>query len=278
MGRLGVSVLASELVPTVRVLLHACTDCSASQRMVRNWRFSESELEQLAIWSDGIKSGKPIQHVLGMAWFMGLELHVDFRVLVPRPETEELVGLLLHAMEGKGPQRVLDIGTGSGCIALAWKSRRPEDAVFACDVSREALEVAKRNGRLLGLEVNWALHDVLSDVGMVAEWDGGFDVLISNPPYIQRFEAAEMEARVLEHEPATALFVPDGDPLLFYRNIGICAIEKGWMRPGGVLGFECHRDHAHTVAEWLDSAGHWSAAQVVNDMQGVPRIVWAIRN
>lgn len=226
-------------------------------------RLSESEVLKLHFSLKKLVAGVPLQYVTGKAWFYGTEYHVAPGVLIPRPETEELVDHILRS--GSQPQRILDIGTGSGCIAIALAQHLPTARVTAIDSSQEALAIARTNAARIGVEVHFQQWDILSGLP-----PGEFDLIVSNPPYITLSEAATMHTRVTEHEPHGALFVPDGDPLLFYRAIaqGVHAQGKATQ-----LWFECHETYAQQVGELLDAFG-WNV-QVIRDMQGKERIAIA---
>ena len=158
---------------------------------------------------------EPIQYILGKAEFYGLTFDVSPEVLIPRNETEELVHLIL-ADHQSGNIKVLDIGTGSGCIPISLKKNREEFMVFSCDISEAALTIARHNAQLNKVQVQFFRFDILSDSSFP---HSPFDVIVSNPPYVTQKEKALMEANVLDHEPHLALFVPNEDPLLFYRAI-----------------------------------------------------------
>lgn len=227
-----------------------------------------------------LEQGEPIQYVLGWAWFAGLKLNVRSGVLIPRPETEWLVNnICAHSSIPTGRfLRILDIGTGSGCIALSIKQRLPEAYVEAWDISTEALSIAADNARSLGLDIVWRQQDALNitpDVistapnGNNAVPDSPFwDVIVSNPPYICERERTDMARNVLEHEPSTALFVPDTDPLLFYRAITRYAV--GSLSEGGRLLFECNTLYAADTARMMNDEG-MAATEVYDDCFGKPR-------
>jgi len=252
-----------EASSTAGLLLHALTGLERGARIARDHSYRESELERLALQMDRIAAGEPPQYVVGTAEFDGLVLHVDARVLIPRPETEELV----EGAAGRvRPRSVLDVGTGSGCIALALKRRFPGARVEAWDTGAAALACAAENAARLGLDVDFRLYD-LHAAALPAE---PFDLLVSNPPYIPAREAAELERRVAGHEPAAALFVPDGDPLVHYRAL-VDFAARGGLAPGGVVAFECHRSFAVDVAALCPAA--W-AVEVEADLSGQPRFVY----
>lgn len=227
-----------------------------------------------------LEQGEPIQYVLGWAWFGGLKFNVRSGVLIPRPETEWLVdNICAHpAPSNDRPLRILDIGTGSGCIALSIKQRLPETYVEAWDISTEALSIAADNARSLSLDVVWCQQDALNitpnvlstvpNYNSVVPDSPLWDVIVSNPPYICERERTDMARNVLEHEPSTALFVPDTDPLLFYRAITRYAV--GSLNEGGRLLFECNTLYAGDTARMMADEG-MTATQVYDDCFGKPR-------
>lgn len=227
-----------------------------------------------------LEQGEPIQYVLGWAWFGGLKFNVRSGVLIPRPETEWLVdNICAHpAPSNDRPLRILDIGTGSGCIALSIKQRLPETYVEAWDISTEALSIAADNARSLSLDVVWRQQDALNITPNVLSTTPNdnsvvpdsplWDVIVSNPPYICERERTDMARNVLEHEPSTALFVPDTDPLLFYRAITRYAV--GSLNEGGRLLFECNTLYAGDTARMMVDEG-MTATQVYDDCFGKPR-------
>ena len=220
-----------------------------------------------------LEQGEPIQYVLGWAWFGGLKFNVRSGVLIPRPETEWLVdNICAHpAPSNDRPLRILDIGTGSGCIALSIKQRLPETYVEAWDISTEALSIAADNARSLSLDVVWRQQDALNitpnDNSAVPD-SPLWDVIVSNPPYICERERTDMARNVLEHEPSTALFVPDTDPLLFYRAITRYAV--GSLNEGGRLLFECNTLYAGDTARMMADEC-MTATQIYDDCFGKPR-------
>ena len=228
-----------------------------------------------------LEQGEPIQYVLGWAWFGGLKFNVRSGVLIPRPETEWLVNSLCDnsVPSNDRPLRILDIGTGSGCIALSIKQRLPEAYVEAWDISTEALLIAADNARSLSLDVvlrqqdalniNTSTHNVTPNGNNGTPNDPLFwDVIVSNPPYICQRERADMARNVLEHEPSKALFVPDTDPLLFYRAITRYAISS--LNDGGRLLFECNTLYAGDTARMMRDEG-MAATEVFDDCFGKPR-------
>lgn len=216
---------------------------------------------------------EPLQHIIGKAWFLGRSFEVNGSVLIPRPETEELADLVMREVEEKEePLRVIDIGTGSGCIPISLKLRFPEAMVSALDISREALEVAKRNAYRYEVAVNFMLVDIL-------EWDTVFmneqryDIIVSNPPYITPEEKAGMHPNVLQYEPHLALFVEGKAPLLFYETIASFGLSH--LRKGGKLYLEINRNYGPQVCDLLLKKGY-QEVELIRDMQGADRIVRAV--
>jgi len=236
--------------------------------MDREAALSESELLRVYMPLKRLRTGEPLQYVLGETGFHGLTIGVDPSVLIPRPETEELVDLVHRS--GIRPSRILDIGTGCGCIALALKKVFPEAQVTGIDVSEQALLRAMDNGRRNALEVTWLLGDALqADLQLPAA-----DLIVSNPPYVPRSEEASLGPHVRAHEPHLALFVDDADPLLFYRAIAVKALDA--LPSGGALWFEGHHLHSPAVAGLLGQLGY-REAECIKDLSGSPRFVRATR-
>lgn len=213
---------------------------------------------------------EPLQYILGYTDFCGLRLSLTPDVLIPRPETEQVVEEALRLIEPIPAPRVLDIGTGSGCIPLAIKQQRPEADVVACDISDRALAIALRNAHALHLEVNF-VHADLASPDFLRDVPDALDLLVSNPPYVPAEEAPALAPEVRDFEPHQALFV-DRDPLHFYRLLVRHA--PALLAPGGCVVFEAHIDHAAGVGELLAEAG-FCDVHVRNDLTGRPRIVTA---
>ena len=234
----------------------------------------QTELEEIA---KRLLQGEPIQYVLGQADFCGRTFKVNEHVLIPRPETEELCRWIVSEVRGKRLEvrdySILDIGTGSGCIAITLAAEMPGAEVTAWDISEEALEVARENAKRTNVHVSFEQVDALhltSDI--LHQTSGVFDLIVSNPPYICNKERATMEANVLEHEPHTALFVPDDDPLLFYRTIaqyGLTALKKeGW------LYFEINPLYAQDICDTL-CAMRFCRIEIKEDQYGKRRMMRA---
>ena len=212
-----------------------------------------------------LEAGQPLQYATGKAPFCGKSFEVNAHVLIPRPETELLVELVC----GCSPQRVLDCGTGSGCIAVSVALALPEAQVEAWDISAEALAVARRNARVLGAKVRFRQRDMLL---LPAQRRALYDVIVSNPPYICESEEADMEAHVKDYEPHLALFVPDDNPLRFY--VALALLGKMRLHRGGSLLLECNRRYAHAVSAMLQAEGY-TGCEVIADCFGAPRMVRA---
>ena len=231
---------------------------------------SESQYRELNVYLQRLAEQEPIQYVLEEAWFAGLKFYVDASVLIPRPETEELVQWIIDDRRYRPSAiRVLDIGTGSGCIPLALKHKLANLVVDAIDVSDEALAVARKNAELLALVVNFMAIDFLVPQHQTAL--GTYDIIVSNPPYIPGRERRNMQPNVLEHEPATALFVPDEDPLIFYK--AIAAFGKDHLEVGGSIYVEIFEELGQETLEVFEAAGY--NAELQNDMQGKNRMIRA---
>jgi release factor glutamine methyltransferase len=211
--------------------------------------------------------GNPIQYILGKASFYGRDYYVTPEVLIPRFETEELVHLILRETAMSAPN-ILDIGTGSGCIPITLSLEISQSRVMGLDISPEALEIAIRNANNLNATLDFLLIDVLHDELPTGPWD----IIVSNPPYVRDLEKKEMHQNVLAHEPPLALFVPDNDPLLFYRIIAKKAAKN--LNPGGRLYFEINEAFGNETKQVVERAG-FSEIGIHVDLQGKDRIISA---
>lgn len=201
---------------------------------------------------------KPVQYVLHEAWFYGMKFYVDENVLIPRPETEELVEWIVS--EVKNPTAtILDIGTGSGCIAVALKKKLPRTQVYACDISKKALEIAEKNAEANGTRIKFFQTDILNEDERRDL--PGIDIIVSNPPYIPLLEKRSMRKNVFDHEPHLALFVEDNNPLVFYKAIAAIHAKAIYC--------EVHENLAHQVAALFKTA------EIRKDMQGKERMIKA---
>lgn len=230
---------------------------------------SSKEMQKLNGILARLLNFEPIQYIQGTARFLERSYHVAPGVLIPRPETEELVEVMLREIPSDA--RILDIGTGSGCIAISLSKAFPNAKVTAWDVSEDALCIARRNNDDLQASVCFVKQDVLAWRG-----DGGqcYDVIVSNPPYITELEKQEMERNVLDWEPFSALFVPNNDPLLFYRRIG--ELGRMMLADGGRLYFEINRAYGEATAMMLCGQGY-TGIRILKDISGNDRFVIAER-
>lgn len=215
---------------------------------------------------------EPLQYVLGIAHFYGLELQVDSNVLIPRPETEELVDLVIKEHRNQQNLRILDICTGSGCIPIALAENLKTEAVYGLEVSEEALEVAKTNASNYNQTINWLHQDIFDDVQTIVP--GSLDIITSNPPYVLEEEQQQMRANVLDYEPHLALFVLDTDPLKFYKRIAI--VGYSLLKPGGKLYFEINERYGQETCDMMLHAG-FSEARVIKDLFEKDRMVRAVK-
>ena len=234
------------------------TDCKGTQN-----------IPNIEIILQKLRAHVPIQYIFGHTEWMGLDLRVTPATLIPRPETAELVEWVLQMGDRDKQLKVLDIGTGSGCIALALKKAAPNWDVTGLDISEDALKVAKENAGRNNAEVHWLQADILSPHCPVASSPHHlhFDIIVSNPPYICNCEKKDMDARVLDYEPHSALFVPDTDPLLFYRQIASLVTSPA------MLFFEINEAYGSEVCEMMMEMGY-TDIQLKNDMYGKPRMVY----
>ena len=237
-----------ELAPILSILIEHITGWDQVQQVIqKDNSISEAQTKAFETAAEALLAGRPIQYITGKAWFMGEAYTVNEQVLIPRPETEELVDWVIEyaAIKGKA-LRILDIGTGSGCIAIALKKALPEATVAAIDISPGALKIAEANASALKTAIEFIVLDILN----TAFLPGQYDVIISNPPYIPMQEMKNMELQVTDHEPNIALFVPDEDPLLFYK--AIARLAKLHLSSNGQLFFEIHYDQGDALITLLD--------------------------
>ncbi len=213
---------------------------------------------------DDLLKGKPVQYVLGKADFCGMQLVVNNHVLIPRPETEELVELILAEIDSTKSISILDVGTGSGCIAIALKKKFKNARVFGLDVSTDALDVARKNAEIQNVNIEWICESIVDFIPSQK-----FDIIVSNPPYIPENDKNEMEDHVLNHEPHLALFAPQNNPLFFYEKIGDFA-KKYLTQNEGKLYFEAHYLWSENVALLFNKR---QPTRLLKDMFGKNRFV-----
>lgn len=278
----------SESGNIAQLVLEDCTGLSRTAQLLNKQEpLSAEQEEKLKQQLQRLQQHEPAQYILQKAWFYGMELYVDKNVLIPRPETEELVDWIVKDVKAKGLNvlrrapvqsdltshlKILDIGTGSGCIALALKKAMPKAEVWGCDVSEEALNVARRNGAALDVRVDFqgvnfldeAQHSLLPSV----------DVIVSNPPYVPVKDKEAMQPNVLNFEPHTALFVPDDDALLFYKAIAQFAGKR--LHQNGFIYLEIHEELGDAVVNLFATEGY-RHVEIRKDMQGKNRMVRAAK-
>jgi len=233
---------------------------------------NQSDLLKLYDCAKALKKNQPLQYILKKAWFYNLDFYVDKAVLIPRPETEELVDLILK--ENENPQTILDVGTGSGCIPITLKKHRPSANISACDISKNALMVAEKNALKHQTKINFITVDVLSGK-FESAFEGDFDIIASNPPYIKSSERESMSPNVLEYEPHLALFVEDSDACIFYKKIIDFCSKK--LKAGGKLYFELNPDTANEVYNYASNSDIFSKILLEKDMSGALRFLKAIK-
>lgn len=230
------------------------------------------ELPEVTVdWSiitQRINQHEPIQYILGKAPFYGRDFIVNRSVLIPRNETEELIEHILGEIEQLTNPKILDIGTGSGCIAITLATERPDASVMAFDISEEALNIAQKNAIRHHVTVDFRLQDILNTTNMAKKWD----VIVSNPPYITEFERAEMQENVLAFEPSLALFVPNESPLLFYN--AIADFTKKHLNENGLLFVEINQKFGKETAELISQKG-FKNVKIIKDLNQNERFIRA---
>lgn len=263
----------SEAKATARLLLEDGLGVTPAVLALRGDRVLEPETPpRYERFIKRIAGGEPPQYVIGSAHFMGMDLKVTGATLIPRPETAELVDLITDRSGGVSDLKVCDLGTGSGCIAIALSRALPFCKVTAIDNSDAALAVARENGaRLKAGNVSFVKADILGSMPQPAE---PYDIIVSNPPYIVESEKPEMEARVKDYEPGSALFVPDSDPLQFYKAIADYAVTA--LAQGGKMYFEINPLFSGKLVDML--AGKGFACEIVKDSYGKNRFAVCSRN
>jgi len=258
-----------ELNSLMGILIEEVTGWNRVQQIVEiNTPLTEAQINNFNTYSTALLNDKPIQYILGKAWFMGRSFMVNEHVLIPRPETEELIEWVVeYAQIIAKPLQLLDIGTGSGCIAISLKKALPDCSLSALDISTEALTVAKNNAASLEASIEFIEQDIIHQTSL----SHVFDVMVSNPPYIPIREKINMEAQVKNYEPLIALFVPNEDPLVFYR--AIAQVAKKYLAPRGQLFFEIHYDQGKAILQLLDEMNFH--AEIRRDSFGKNRMIRA---
>ena len=233
-------------------------------------RLSESEMLTLHFAVKELLKNKPVQYIIGETEFCGMRFFVNENVLIPRPETEEMVR---HLAVGHWPLavKILDIGTGSGCIAISLAKLLKDSIVTAVDVSEKALEVAKKNAAANNVNVQFVLDDILNPQNLELI-DNQYDIIVSNPPYVCESEKSEMRANVLDYEPSTALFVSDNDPLIFYRKI--LEFAQKTLKPNGEVWFEINEKFGKEMTNLCHEKG-FKNSEIIKDFRGKDRVLRA---
>lgn len=250
------------------------TGSKKAERMIyKNEAIMAKEEEQLKQFTERLLQHEPVQYVLNQAWFCGLKFYVDKNVLIPRPETEELVEWIIANLKFPFEElKILDIGTGSGCIPVALKRRLRKAEVWACDISDMALNIARRNADDNGALVDFVGLDFLDK--KQRKQLPQVDIIVSNPPYVPQKDRSTMQPNVINYEPHTALFVPDNDPLVFYK--AIAEFGKDHLNKDGSIYLELHENLGDATRELFQSEGYTS--ELKKDMQGKDRMMKAVQS
>jgi len=254
------------------LLLSEITGFTRAQLLAnKNTKISDNQEFLLKKYVAQLKKHTPIQYVIGQTEFYGLLFKVNSSVLIPRPETEELIEWIQQSLANLGSYQMLDIGTGSGCIAITLKSIFKKSNVSAFDISDEALKTATINAKLNNCEISYHKRDILT----FQNSDIQYDVIVSNPPYIPEYEKSEILPNVLNHEPHLALFVPNNNPLVFYNAIAVFALKN--LKTKGLLFFEIHKDFGIQIVELLQKMGFENVI-LRQDISGNNRMIKAQKN
>jgi release factor glutamine methyltransferase len=265
-----------ELNEIISLVLESVKGFSKTDMITKdNISLNDDEVVQLQGILSELKTNKPVQYVLGYSWFYGMKLKVNHDVLIPRPETEELVRWIIEDYKSTFPIRVLDIGTGSGCIPIALKKHISNAEVIAIDVSESALEVAKENARVHHVDIQFIQQDILRWKDSDEQLQTPFDIIVSNPPYVLQSDKSSLQERVLKYEPHLALFTGTEDDLIFYRSIADYAFRN--LVPDGILYLEIHERKGDDVRALLAAKG-FSSVELREDMSGKERMVKAVSN
>lgn len=257
-----------------RRLLQELCDVSANDSyFCKDTDFNDMQIASMKAAADRLATNEPVEYILGKTRFLGLPIKLNPSVLIPRPETEELVDLALRKCRKKSNLKVMDLCCGSGCIAIALAKYADCERVFALDVSTAALKTTAENAAINGVEVECVCADLLSLSKLQCVSFPLFDLICCNPPYVRECEKADMSPNVLDYEPHSALFVPDDDPLIFYRAAAaFCQLR---LSPDGCAFFEMNRYLTDEIKELFDSYG--LDCSVVYDMSSAPRILFVYK-
>ena len=262
------------------LLLERVTNLALTERIIKKSESLSSEQEKLLLESiSRLQDHEPIQYIINECWFAGMKFYVDKNVLIPRPETEELADWVVSESKLTISNRqyanlkVLDIGTGSGCIAIAIKAKLPNVEMWACDISDEALNVARMNADALRTAIDFVSIDFL-DTGRRKQLPH-VDVIVSNPPYVPQRDKKQMKRNVADYEPSAALFVPDNDPMIFYDAIADFGKKK--LNRSGAIYTEIHEHLGERIKNLFRAQGY-SSVQLKKDLQGKDRMIRASIN
>jgi release factor glutamine methyltransferase len=269
--RLKEQFSASELRQIVRESICFRLNLSTSDYMLSDDQLlSESDLLFLRSIVKRLLNNEPFQYIIGSTQFCDLVIKTDARALIPRPETEELVNWISSHFNATQRLKVLDLCTGSGCIALALKHINPAWDVVGIDISSQAIDLSNENAKNLDLQVDFRVGDVLKGECLARFENESIDCIVSNPPYIPESDRVQMEKNVLQHEPEMALFVADQDPLIFYRAIGFSAMKL--LKPLGMVFFEIHENLGGKTTELMREIGFVNI-ELRKDLQGKNRML-----
>lgn len=261
----------SEIKAFIRLIMERVCDIQPHQFLLcKDKELSETEKSQIHNIVERLTKYEPIQYIFGKTDFYGFEFEVNPSVLIPRPETEELVELIVRDYPKRKELDILDIGTGSGCIAITLRKLLSKSQVYALDVSEEALKTAKRNAVRNRAPITFFQKDILTPSETADSIEEEFDIIVSNPPYIMEKEKADMEANVLDYEPSLALFVPDDNPLLYYHRITLFAEQK--LKKKGYLYFEINSQMGEQVVSMLRMM-EFKSIELIQDLSGKDRFV-----
>lgn len=254
-------------------ILETCFQCKKIEFVLGKDKIvSAADSEKWSQYIDALKRYEPIQYLLGTSNFYGLDFKVNQHTLIPRPETEELVAWMLKDIANSNTNlsdlKILDIGSGSGCIPITLAKHLPLAKIVSMDVSESALELAQQNAVSNGVEVDFILQNILA----LDRFPNAFDIMVSNPPYVRNSEKKDMKTNVLEYEPSLALFVSDEDPLIFYRKIATLAYQN--LNKDGLLYFEINQYLAQETHDLLEKIG-FKNIELKNDFRGNPRMMRA---
>ena len=245
----------------------------AERMLYKNSAITNEEEALLHQYTERLMQHEPVQYILNESWFAGMKFYVDKNVLIPRPETEELVEWVITDNKSSPANlKILDIGTGSGCIPITLKKRIRNAVVWSCDVSNDALGVARKNAVTSGTDINFIQLDFLDK----QTWNKlpSFDIIVSNPPYVPEKDAAQMQTNVLKYEPAMALFVPDNDPLVFYK--AIAEFGKIHLNKNGNIYLEIYENPGEATTKLFQENGF--STEMKKDIQGKDRMIKAVYN